>query len=93
MSGAVAVALAVVALWPLWLVGLLTAPLPRLIVAGVGAAIAATFLARGVAGYAPAWRRHFTAEPFASRDVRYFSPLCLILAAGFAVLLLRGATL
>ena len=43
-----------------------------------------------IAGYLPAWRRMYPREPFATRDVRYFSPLCLLVAAGYAALLLSG---
>ncbi|MCW5747658.1 MAG: DUF3995 domain-containing protein [Alphaproteobacteria bacterium] len=90
MSGAVAAVLAVVAVWPLLLAGLLAPTVPQAAVVGVGAVFAAVFVVRGIAGYMPAWRRHFAAEPFATRDRRYFSPLCLVLAAGFAALLVEG---
>jgi hypothetical protein len=46
------------------------------------------FLARGIIGYLPFWRRLHTAEPFASLDVRLYSPLCL--ALGLALLLLES---
>jgi hypothetical protein len=36
----------------------------------LGAALGALFLARGVAGYTPAWRARFPAEPFATLDRR-----------------------
>src|SRR5690606_14671964 len=39
----------------------------------VGLALAALFLARGGAGYTHAWRRTFTAEPFATLDRRTYS--------------------
>lgn len=51
-----------------------------------GAAQAALFAARGIVGYLPAWRARHPIEPFASLDKRYYSPLCLIVAVCFLVL-------
>jgi hypothetical protein len=55
---------------------------------GVGAAI--VFLGRGIAGFTPAWRRLTPEMPFARNDVRWFSPLCLAIGAGFVLLTIRG---
>ena len=55
-----------------------------------GLAIMAVFLLRGLAGYLPAWRRLHPREPFASYDGRYYSPLCLLIATGYAALLWQG---
>ena len=57
-------------------------PLPAL----AGLAVAFVFLARGIAGFTPAWRRLTPEQPFASLDVRYYSPLCLAIGSGFAAL-------
>ncbi len=86
----VALAIAVTAVWPLLLVQISgTAAFRPLILLG-GFAIMAVFLLRGLAGFLPAWRRLHPREPFASYDRRYYSPLCLLIAAGYAVLLLQG---
>ncbi|CAN7509815.1 DUF3995 domain-containing protein [Bosea sp. LjRoot237] len=86
----VALAIVVTAIWPLLLIGTSgTAALRPLLLLG-GFAIMAVFLLRGVAGFLPAWRRLHPLEPFASYDRRYYSPLCLLIAAGYAVLLLQG---
>ncbi|MCV9938627.1 DUF3995 domain-containing protein [Boseaceae bacterium BT-24-1] len=86
----VALAIAVTAIWPLLLIGTSgTAALRPLLQLG-GFAIMAVFLLRGIAGFLPAWRRLHPREPFASYDRRYYSPLCLLIAAGYAVLLLQG---
>lgn len=86
----VALAIAVTAVWPLLLVQVSgTAAFHPLIRLG-GLAIMAVFLLRGLAGCLPAWRRLHPREPFASYDRRYYSPLCLLIAAGYAVLLLQG---
>jgi len=88
---AVAALLAGVSAWPLFAVGLLPEAWPRWLTQLSGAGIATVFVARGMAGYFPAWRRLQSAEPFASLDRRYYSPLCLLLGAGFLIiLLLRG---
>lgn len=58
-----------------------------------GVAIATlVFTTRGVMGYLPAWRRITPEMPFARYDRRYYSPLCLTLGAGFALLTLQGLT-
>jgi len=81
----VAVLLVMVAVWP-WL--LLRHPVNQAVLA-VGVIITAVFLLRGLAGYSPRWRQRFSTEPFATRDMRLYSPLCMLLATGFMVLLSR----
>ncbi|MFC3703309.1 DUF3995 domain-containing protein [Devosia honganensis] len=52
-----------------------------------GLALAAVFLVRGVLGYT-AWWKKLTPEPnFRLNDRRVYSPLCLLLALGFLVLI------
>ena len=51
-----------------------------------GTALAALFLARGVVGYTPRWRKVFTEEPFATLDRKNYSPLCLAIGIGFVIL-------
>jgi len=87
---AVALAIAVAAIWPLLLAQGPSAGTPRLLIFLAGFAITAVFLLRGIAGFLPAWRRLHPREPFASNDRRYYSPLCLLIAAGYAILLLQG---
>ena len=80
---AVAAALAIAALIPIFLtrqLGMLA------LLAGVGVAL--VFLGRGVAGFTPAWRRLTPEQPFATLDVRYYSPVCLAIGAGFVALIL-----
>jgi hypothetical protein len=85
----VAALLAGVSVWPLFATGLLAEAWPRWLTLLAGAGIATVFVARGVAGYVPAWRRLQSAEPFATLDRRYYAPLCLALGAGFLTILLR----
>jgi hypothetical protein len=86
----VAALLAGVSTWPLFAAGLLPAAWPDWLTRLAGAGIAAVFVARGIAGYVPAWRRLHSAEPFATLDRRLYAPLCFALGAGFIVILLRG---
>jgi hypothetical protein len=79
----VAAILAAVAAWP-WL--LLSHPKNQIALLG-GAAIAAVFFLRGCAGYSLRWRARHGAEPFATRDMMFYSPLCVALAAAFVALL------
>ncbi|MGV3575781.1 MAG: DUF3995 domain-containing protein [Devosia sp.] len=51
-----------------------------------GVALAAVFLARGIAGYTTWWKT-LTPEPnFRLNDARVYSPLCLALGLGFLTL-------
>ena len=88
----VAALLAGVSVWPLFAVGLLPEAWPRWLTLLAGAGIAPVFLARGVAGYTPAWRRLQSAEPFATLDRRYYAPLCLALGTGFLIILFAGGS-
>jgi len=80
---AVTAALVVVAIWP-WL--MVAWPGNEVVLIG-GIVIAAVFFVRGSAGYSPRWRARFAAEPFATRDQYFYSPLCYLVAGGFATLL------
>lgn len=44
------------------------------------------FLARGIIGLSPKWRRLNPEEPFATFDKKVYTPLCLGIGAGFAFL-------
>lgn len=57
-----------------------------------GAVIALLFAVRGVLGYTSGWRVAHPVEPFASLDKRYYSPLCLVVAACFAILVITRLT-
>lgn len=51
-------------------------------------ALALLFAVRGIIGYTAWFRTSNNEEPFATFDKRFYSPLCLILGAGFTALLL-----
>jgi hypothetical protein len=53
-----------------------------------GAVLAMIFIARGVIGYTAGWRAVFREEPFATLDRRNYSPLALIIGAGYLILVL-----
>jgi len=52
----------------------------------VGAALCVVFLVRFAFGYLGFWRRRFNRQPFARLDGALYSPLCLAIAVGFALL-------
>ena len=54
----------------------------------IGAVLAAVFLARGVFGYSAAFRSRYSLEPFVTNNRRVYSPLCLIVGAGFLILVI-----
>ena len=66
--------------------GTVTLPLPFWSVTALGVLVALVFAGRGFAAYTPVWRRRFSKEPFATMDRNWYGPLCLLLAACFAVL-------
>lgn len=74
--------LAMVAVWPLCVMGGAT-DLP---VAQTSVVIGGMFVGRGLAGYVPRWRALFSDEPFATRDRRFYSPLCIVVGLGYAAL-------
>ena len=51
-----------------------------------GIALAAIFLGRGIAGYTPGWAARTPEPNFRLNDRRVYSPLCLLLGAGFLAL-------
>ena len=57
-----------------------------------GVVMALLFAARGVLGYTPGWRASHPIEPFATLDKRYYSPLCLVVAACFTILIIARLT-
>lgn len=58
----------------------------------VGLALGLVFAVRGIFGYTAAWRRHFPREPFASLDRKFYSPLCVVVAVCFLVLVAMRLT-
>jgi hypothetical protein len=87
---AVAAMIIASALIVLALADVFASPFDQAQLAGAAFFIALAFLGRGLAGFTPAWRRLTPEMPFARLDVRYYSPLCLLLGAGFVVLALEG---
>jgi hypothetical protein len=68
-------------------------PLPAVLVTSLGALVALIFAGRGIASYTGAWRRRFSKEPFATMDRSCYGPFCLLLAAAFALLVIKRVTL
>ena len=78
----VAFGLAAMALWPWYVLGRIH---DNVVLAGTYS-IAGIFMARGIAGFSARWRTHFTTEPFATRNRKYYSPYCLLLGVGYITL-------
>jgi hypothetical protein len=57
-----------------------------------GIVLTLVFGIRGVLGYTAGWRARFPLEPFATLDRRIYSPLCLVVAACFAILVITRLT-
>jgi Protein of unknown function (DUF3995) len=81
-----AVVFAGLAAWPFVLAPIAVRIITPALPIAATLAVAAVFLGRGVTGYLPAWRRRHSAQPFATYDRLFYSPLCLVLGAGFAAL-------
>jgi hypothetical protein len=54
----------------------------------LGVLLAAVFLGRGALGYTAGWQARHSLEPFVTNDRRVYSPLCLIVGAGFLILVI-----
>lgn len=88
LTALVAAAILLAAIWPLLWAALIPYALPQtLIMLGVWA-LAAIFLLRGISGFTPAFSATLFDEPFHSLNRRYYSPLCLLIGAGFLALIL-----
>jgi hypothetical protein len=85
-SGGVAILLLIAAMWALLLRDLGPFSSPKFVDLLVGSAIAAVFTLRGVAGFMPAMERFTPEQPFLRLNRRFYSPLCILLGAGFFVL-------
>lgn len=70
--------------------GLIKSPFPFFLLGPSALTITFLFLLRGAVGYTSAWRRLMPDEPFARFDRLFYSPLCLLLGAGFFTLGIRG---
>lgn len=79
---AFALVLSLMALWPWYVIGRISQPE---VLAGTYM-IAGIFVARGIAGFSHRWKAHFTIEPFATRNRKYYSPYCLLLGVGYIAL-------
>ena len=87
---AVAVVLAIAALVAPAAAGIFATPFQRTALAGVAMMVAVVFIGRGIAGFTPAWRRLTPEQPFARLDQTYYSPLCLAIGAGYAIVAIGG---
>lgn len=85
-SFAVAACLALATLWPLALEGVFASPFPRQGLAATALLFGMVFFGRGIAGFTPWWRGLTPEQPFARLDRRLYSPLCLLIGLGFAIL-------
>ncbi len=83
----VTILLGTMGVWPLVRTGLVAIPVPSWIMIISGVCLVAAFIGRGVAGYLPAWRRITPEQPFARLDRLLYSPLCVALGLGIALLL------
>ena len=86
----VAALLAYAAMVALVLGGLIRSPIPFFLLGPSALVITLVFVGRGIAGYTSAWRRLAPVQPFARLDRLFYSPLCLLLGAGYFTLGLRG---
>jgi hypothetical protein len=69
--------------------GLTLSPVFRALLTVAGYGAVAVFALRGIGGYLPAFAAQFPLEPFATMNRLAYSPLCLVIA-GLFVVVLRG---
>ena len=86
-SALVALLLLAAAIWPHVMEQTLVIPLlPPMLIALGGGALAAVFIGRGLVGLTPWFRQLLPEEPFCTYNRTYYSPLCIAIGAGFAIL-------
>ena len=66
--------------------GLAPVQLPQVLTFAGGAVLTAVFGLRGLLGVFPAFEKMAPEQPFLSLNRRYYSPLCLAIGIGFALL-------
>lgn len=84
----VALCLFAASYWALALRGLAPVKIPQLFTVLGGLVLAGVFGARGVFGVLPAFERLSPEQPFLKLNRRIYSPLCFLIGAGFALLVL-----
>lgn len=84
----VAVGIAAAGVFALWGGGVVELPLPLWMRTASLAVLAAIFLLRGAATYLRFGPITNTVEPFRTLNMRYYSPLIMVIGAGYLVLLL-----
>jgi Protein of unknown function (DUF3995) len=87
-SALVAAATFMAALWPQMMQGRILTSMPASLI-GLGAVVLViVFLARGIIGLTPWFRRLLPEEPFRTLNRKYYSPLCIALGLCYLVLLI-----
>ena len=86
----VAVLIFLVGCLPLLSMGAIHSPIPKSIELILMAGATIVFLTRGLVTYLPIADRYSVVEPFVTFNRRYYSPLCVVLAIGFAFVMLAG---
>lgn len=76
------------AIWALMMRGFLLAGFSKYIMLLGGLALFAVFIGRGVFGVLPAFERAMPEQPFLRLNRIIYSPLCVFIAIGFALLVL-----
>ncbi len=76
------------ALWALMLRGFVPDIVSKYIVMLGGLALFAVFIGRGVFGVLPAFERAMPEQPFLKLNRMIYSPLCVLIAIGFALLVI-----
>ena len=80
----VAIATLAAAVWPFMMRGSFGLFWPNWLVSFGAIILVLVFLGRGVTGYTNWMRKICPEEPFATLNRRYYSPLCLMIGAGFS---------
>ena len=79
--------IALFAVWPMLMSHRIDAPLSDGLIQTIAMMAFAIFLGRGLVTYTGLASTQFSEEPFATLDRRLYAPLCLVVAAGYAMLL------
>lgn len=87
LSGLVAICIFFTGLVPLMWSAQISYSIPQGMVWFAMWALMVIFLGRGIVGFTPFFRKSNSEQPFARLNTIYFSPLCILIGAGFASLI------
>lgn len=87
LTAIVAILIFIAGMLPLMFVSSAPSALPAILAWMGMVVLAGIFLVRGILPFVPIFRKRHSQEPFATLDRRLYAPLCLVIGAGYLLVL------